>query len=989
MQLLILDQARVFSTLSLARDGGPMLDEIADQNQSVINIPQRRIGEHPTCNDTTIGNHIPTAIDIIPLNTISFQRSRSLVRRRSENLYLVDFSTSIGSADDTTISLYPTVEHAIFEFNGSRSLGLTSEGALIEEKGRNKSHDQGSSYSLDLDSRRLWLPPNRTNKQTSNYHFHKNPLDQATAQTGFNDRLLQVILPPQCWVEHSAVSSTSSRSKLSKSNVTTASERVQYTENGSLLWKYHSTADSWTTPSGRFGTSEKEFSGAEVAHTFHKLIDGMQSHLETGGLVGRITTGHPSTTSSTSIIDSNGAKHSNPKVDLSIFESSGRNSEGLVSECDLTEAEKEASTSPYKHYLARAEWDRIVVPITVESSTRACAFEPVGAETQSPEAETMGSGTISGKITRPVGKIFEHQHRSFVYSIYIHGGRVFLIRWDRLGAVVSEPFSLIEEPHRLLGFLFRLAKMNPAQRGYDTSIRPASKTEAKEFTAFSPVDSIPKTYLQDALRSDGDKKAAIFRVDLRGLESSDPTAQLVFARPRVLGKGVEGRATRGYIAYDLVNKRLVFLKDSWQPETKSCHLELDTFKRLQSKNVSYVATPVGGGYVASGSCQPKGSSSLQRTLSQVYLSAAHGEYYRARVHYRFAVQEIGRPLGDYKDAKQMVLAVCCALSAHKAAWEKAGILHGDVSPGNILITEDGRGILNDWDMCKREEEGANVPSPAFRSVRIPEHTRFNFANSINLQGTWPFMSALLLCCPENLMKFQMTWNRVALRTYDEYHRTEAGFDVGGTLKLASLKQGDPGLGFVTADVRPAALRALVTEMMTMCKEHYSSPDVVDQLTTSGVDFREEPCEAPQTSHADEDDLLPYFPGCQPREIEFPEAVTPASNASKPLMNDHKAISEILLGALKVSPRHWTGVKYEDQFLKRPAQVDSDSDCGTASGVATVQKQSQSRLRSAQNHNDASTHPKRGLASSEEFETQERSKRVKRSGEGGLVAEGNA
>ena len=75
------------------------------------------------------------------------------------------------------------------------------------------------------------------------------------------------------------------------------------------------------------------------------------------------------------------------------------------------------------------------------------------------------------------------------------------------------------------------------------------------------------------------------------------------------------------------------------------------------------------------------------------------------------------------------------LSAHKAAWEKAGILHGDVSPGNILITEDGRGILNDWDMCKREEEGANVPSPAFRSVRIPEHTRFNFANSINLQGT--------------------------------------------------------------------------------------------------------------------------------------------------------------------------------------------------------------------------------------------------------------
>lgn len=60
-------------------------------------------------------------------------------------------------------------------------------------------------------------------------------------------------------------------------------------------------------------------------------------------------------------------------------------------------------------------------------------------------------------------------------------------------------------------------------------------------------------------------------------------------------------------------------------------------------------------------------------------------------------------------------------SAHQQAWELAGVLHRDVSSGNILILDDGEacvGILNDWDMCKYKEEleVATPGGPAFRSV---------------------------------------------------------------------------------------------------------------------------------------------------------------------------------------------------------------------------------------------------------------------------------
>ena len=45
------------------------------------------------------------------------------------------------------------------------------------------------------------------------------------------------------------------------------------------------------------------------------------------------------------------------------------------------------------------------------------------------------------------------------------------------------------------------------------------------------------------------------------------------------------------------------------------------------------------------------------------------------------------------------------VSAHKQAWEKAKVLHHDISSQNIMVdARTGQGFLNDWDTCKYEEE---------------------------------------------------------------------------------------------------------------------------------------------------------------------------------------------------------------------------------------------------------------------------------------------
>ncbi|KAF8510660.1 hypothetical protein BU17DRAFT_8491, partial [Hysterangium stoloniferum] len=60
--------------------------------------------------------------------------------------------------------------------------------------------------------------------------------------------------------------------------------------------------------------------------------------------------------------------------------------------------------------------------------------------------------------------------------------------------------------------------------------------------------------------------------------------------------------------------------------------------------------------------------------------------------------EIGRTLTDFRNTKEMVTAVRDAMIAHGDAYDKAKILHRDISSGNILITETGGGLLIDWDL---------------------------------------------------------------------------------------------------------------------------------------------------------------------------------------------------------------------------------------------------------------------------------------------------
>lgn len=105
---------------------------------------------------------------------------------------------------------------------------------------------------------------------------------------------------------------------------------------------------------------------------------------------------------------------------------------------------------------------------------------------------------------------------------------------------------------------------------------------------------------------------------------------------------VEGEGVRAYIGYDLLENRLVFVKDYWR-DSQSC-AETEAYQRLQESNAQYVATAIAGGDV--------GGTTPQRTVNHKYIPRGW-EY----IHHIVVLKEVCRPLETYENSEVLLVAV--------------------------------------------------------------------------------------------------------------------------------------------------------------------------------------------------------------------------------------------------------------------------------------------------------------------------------------------
>ncbi|KAJ8507348.1 hypothetical protein ONZ45_g10272 [Pleurotus djamor] len=329
-----------------------------------------------------------------------------------------------------------------------------------------------------------------------------------------------------------------------------------------------------------------------------------------------------------------------------------------------------------------------------------------------------------GQLVSYLVEMAARQHRTHIFVLFVFHPYARLVRWDRSAIVVSQRFNYVEDCSPLADFFWRYSQLDDAQRGYDQTVVLANKAEARHAKRYLQPWAPPRALTRD-----------VYKIEVP-CEGSAPRSFLVWGALAEPASPL-GRGTKGWPAVEVTmgpegpefSTKPVFLKEQWRG--KDVTPEAETLKLLNKEKVDFVPTYVCGGDLG---------GDFQTTISHEYAEAtwrnvsdnkAKVKKIEIRIHVRVVTEEVGTPLEEFKSSRQMFSAIYDALRGHKDAYIKCGLLHRDISGGNILILENGKGLLNDWDLAIKIDE--------IKNARTAERT-----------GTWPFMSIALLGDPTKL-----------------------------------------------------------------------------------------------------------------------------------------------------------------------------------------------------------------------------------------------
>ncbi|EIW54475.1 uncharacterized protein TRAVEDRAFT_131901, partial [Trametes versicolor FP-101664 SS1] len=367
------------------------------------------------------------------------------------------------------------------------------------------------------------------------------------------------------------------------------------------------------------------------------------------------------------------------------------------------------------------------------------SIECKAGDTDDPFDDSMPNGhpfsdkrrAVLGQILSYGVLVFDRQHRTHHFTIIVFGEFARIIRWDRAGAIFSDKFNYRKMPGKLARFLWRFSRLSAVQRGHDTTAtRVLPKTP--DYALMEQCASTPRLtndYARKLFNGTLAKDWPWWRITVQ-----DTSGLRVFlvGRPTFIASGLVGRGTRGYVALDLDNPDhpFVFLKDCWRVLHERSETEGAILSYLNECGVQGIPSRLCDGDVGE-----------QETFSQDIWRAKHEEEETCRMkhhkHYRLVVKEVGIPLRRFENGKQLVSIFYDCVLAHESAYLKAGIIHRDISSGNLLMLPTKlpsgrvvyRGLLTDWELSKRVEQEGESP-------RHPDRT-----------GTWQFMSVNALNHP--------------------------------------------------------------------------------------------------------------------------------------------------------------------------------------------------------------------------------------------------
>ena len=303
------------------------------------------------------------------------------------------------------------------------------------------------------------------------------------------------------------------------------------------------------------------------------------------------------------------------------------------------------------------------------------------------EQDTSAAFDTLGQITLYATAHMAAQFRTHIFSLLIFPKYARLLRWDRAGVVVTEEIPIAG--FALAEFYWRYSHATPDDRGHDTTVECV-------------LDKVKAKAIQKTLKLNENCKLFRLKVGENGY---------IVGKPIYMGiSSPTGRSTRGFHAFCEQSEKLVFMKDTWRVIISGQLPEHKIYERLHGKDVKNIARLKEGADILA-----------HKTITHEAVEMLSNKKFpkiRKFRHYRLALQDVGCDLRDFSSVEQLVKVIRDATIgkpmiskqrmdyltsnnlAHDDAFYDAGVLHRDISVGNIIILQNGTGLLVDWDLCK-------------------------------------------------------------------------------------------------------------------------------------------------------------------------------------------------------------------------------------------------------------------------------------------------
>ena len=177
--------------------------------------------------------------------------------------------------------------------------------------------------------------------------------------------------------------------------------------------------------------------------------------------------------------------------------------------------------------------------------------------------ETKSSNDTLGQITSYAAAQLTSQYCTHVYSVFIMKNTARILQWDRLGMIMMEA---IKSP-LLAKFFCHYSVASPGMHGNDQSVSVPTPVEAAESRQVLGLgNNVPLVKLQVP----GACSSPLF---------------FITSAPRAMPYMPPGCATCGSPAYDMLQRKRVFLKDSWRVDLLDIQAKGLTYKMLKDAQV--------------------------------------------------------------------------------------------------------------------------------------------------------------------------------------------------------------------------------------------------------------------------------------------------------------------------------------------------------------------------------------------------------------------